>query len=86
MEYGYIKQQPVKERIIEKTFVFSAITMIPGEVAWIISGLNLFTSENILGLSASESGTFWYNGHGKLKRDRLANRNGKLKKIPQIEF
>jgi len=33
MEYGYIKQQPVKERIIEKTIVFSAITMIPGEVA-----------------------------------------------------
>jgi hypothetical protein len=34
-----------------------------------MSGLNLFTSENILGLNASESGTFWYRGHGKLKSE-----------------
>jgi hypothetical protein len=56
------------------------ITIIPGEVAWIMSGLNLFTSENILGLNASESGTFWYRGHGKLKRRVLGNRNCKRTK------
>jgi hypothetical protein len=42
--------------------------MIPGEVACIMSGLNLVTSENILGLNANERGTFWYKGHGKLKK------------------
>jgi hypothetical protein len=44
--------------------------MIPGEVACIMSGLNLVTSENILGLNANERGTFWYKGHGKLKKRR----------------
>jgi hypothetical protein len=43
---------------------------MPGEVAWIMSGLNLATSWKILGLSANESGTFWYIGHGKLKFKR----------------
>jgi len=41
--------------------------MIPGEEACIISGLNFATSPIILGLSASESGTFWYHGQGKLE-------------------
>lgn len=39
---------------------------MPGEDAWIMSGLNRATSEIILGLSAKERGTFWYNGQGKL--------------------
>lgn len=34
------------------------ITMTPGDVAWIMSGLNSETLEIILGLSARESGTF----------------------------
>lgn len=32
--------------------------MIPGDDAWIISGLNSETLDIILGLSARESGTF----------------------------
>lgn len=32
-----------------------------------ISGLKLATSEIILGLSANERGTFWYQGQGKLQ-------------------
>jgi ethanolamine utilization microcompartment shell protein EutS len=52
---------------------FLMITITPGEVAWIMSGLNLATAENILGLNASESGTFWYNGHGKLRNRNLGN-------------
>jgi hypothetical protein len=44
------------------------VTIIPGEVTWIMSGLNFVTAEYILGLNANESGTFWYRGHGKLKR------------------
>lgn len=47
---------------------FLTVTITPGEVAWIMSGLNFDKAENILGLNANESGTFWYNGHGKLKR------------------
>jgi hypothetical protein len=39
-----------------------------------MSGLNFLTSEYILGLKASESGTFWYNGHGKLKTSSLGKR------------
>lgn len=31
-----------------------------------MSGLNLATSPIIRGLRASESGTFWYHGQGKL--------------------
>jgi hypothetical protein len=31
-----------------------------------MSGLNRATSEIILGLSARERGTFWYQGKGKL--------------------
>lgn len=41
--------------------------MIPGDDACIISGLNRATSEIILGLSARERGTFWYQGQGKLQ-------------------
>lgn len=41
--------------------------MIPGEEAWIMSGLKFATSAMILGLRASESGTFWYHGKGKLE-------------------
>lgn len=40
--------------------------MIPGDEAWIISGLNSETLDIILGLRARESGTFWYHGQGKL--------------------
>jgi hypothetical protein len=63
-------------------------TIIPGEVAWIISGLNFVTSEYILGLKANESGTFWYNGHGKLKRRRLGNQkvDVKWRQFPEIKF
>lgn len=43
------------------------LTMIPGDDACIISGLNRATSEIILGLSARERGTFWYQGQGKLQ-------------------
>lgn len=39
---------------------------MPGDEACIISGLNRATSEIILGLSARERGTFWYQGQGKL--------------------
>lgn len=35
-----------------------ALTIIPGEDAWIMSGLNFATSEIILGLRAKERGTF----------------------------
>lgn len=42
-------------------------TIIPGDDACIISGLNWETSDIILGLSARESGTFWYHGQGKLQ-------------------
>ena len=52
---------------------FLTVTIIPGEVAWIMSGLNFATAEYILGLSANESGTFWYSGHGKLKRRSQAS-------------
>lgn len=48
---------------VEKT---QALTIIPGDDAWMISGLNLATSEIILGLRARERGTFWYQGQGKL--------------------
>lgn len=44
-----------------------SFTMTPGDDACIISGLKLATSEMILGLRASERGTFWYQGQGKLK-------------------
>lgn len=42
-------------------------TIIPGDEAWIMSGLNWATAEIILGLSARDSGTFWYQGNGKLR-------------------
>ena len=42
------------------------LTIIPGDDACIMSGLNRATSEIILGLSARERGTFWYQGKGKL--------------------
>lgn len=41
-------------------------TIMPGDDACIMSGLNRATSEIILGLSAKERGTFWYHGQGKL--------------------
>nr|GMC69277.1 hypothetical protein Iba_chr03aCG5180 [Ipomoea batatas]GMD40105.1 hypothetical protein Iba_chr10aCG6170 [Ipomoea batatas] len=41
-------------------------TYKPREVECIMSGLNLTTSEIILGLRASERGTFRYKGQGKL--------------------
>lgn len=43
------------------------LTIIPGDDACMISGLKLATSEIILGLSAKERGTFWYQGQGKLQ-------------------
>lgn len=46
------------------------LTIIPGDVECIISGLNWATSEIILGLSAKERGTFWYKGQGKLQNNR----------------
>lgn len=41
-------------------------TMNPGEDAWIISGLKFFTSLYMRGLNASDIGTAWYQGRGKL--------------------
>lgn len=58
-------------------FFYVTITMIPGEDAWIISGLKFATSEIILGLSARESGTFWYQGQGKLQRELRTMKKGK---------
>ena len=46
-----------KGKLYECT-LWTKVTMIPGEEAWIMSGLNFATSPIILGLSASESGTF----------------------------
>lgn len=42
-------------------------TIMPGDEACIMSGLNWATAEIILGLSAKERGTFWYQGKGKLQ-------------------
>lgn len=42
---------------------------MPGDEACMISGLNCETADIILGLSASDRGTFWYHGKGKLKRE-----------------
>lgn len=47
------------------------LTIIPGDDAWIMSGLNCLTSLIILGLNASESGTFWYHGQGKLNKKKI---------------
>lgn len=40
-------------------FFFVLVTIIPGEEACIMSGLKRAISEIILGLRASERGTFW---------------------------
>jgi hypothetical protein len=47
------------------------LTMIPGDDAWMISGLKFFTSLYIRGLNASDIGTALYQGRPKLltKRD-----------------
>lgn len=42
---------------------------MPGDDACMISGLKRATAEIILGLSASERGTFRYHGQGKLQRE-----------------
>lgn len=48
--------------------LIAKLTIIPGDDACIMSGLNRATSEIIRGLSARERGTFWYQGQGKLQR------------------
>ena len=50
-------------------------TIMPGDEACMMSGLNRATSEMILGLSANESGTFWYQGQGKLHFEITADIN-----------
>ena len=47
-------------------------TMIPGDDACIMSGLNLATSMIIRGLRANERGTTLYHGQGKLPRKNKA--------------
>lgn len=42
------------------------LTIIPGDDAWIISGLKFFTSLYMRGLNARDIGTALYQGNGKL--------------------
>ena len=54
------------------------LAIIPGDEACIMSGLNRATSEMILGLSARDRGTFWYQGHGKLGKQKEETRKSKV--------
>lgn len=62
--------------------LWNIYTMIPGDDAWIMSGLNRATAEIILGLSARDIGTFRYHGRGKLPRhNSIGSRNSKLRRM-----